>query len=343
MLPLTVVHRIRTVDAHVGGQPLRLVVEGAPRVNGKTIGQKQAWLTRHAEPFRRGLVLEPRGHVDMTAALLVDSSFPGAHAALIAMTADAYPSMSGHAVIAATTIALQHGLLFSRDEETAAEMRLTLETGAGLVPVRARVDRRASTPRVDSVAFTNVPAFVHAASHPVKLGTRELRVDIAYGGGFYAIADTEAIGIPLETPRLPDLRRLGREVLRSLDAADVVHPLDPALSGLSGVIFTGAPHDPEAHLRNVTVHGDGAIDRSAGGAGTSAVMAVLDAMGLLPDGQPFVHEGIAGSLLRGRALRRVSIGEREALVTEIEGTAWITGEQTLYFDDDDPFRDGFAL
>ncbi len=334
---------LKAVDAHVGGQPLRLIVDGAPSPVGRSLAQKQNWLRKRADEVRRGAVLEPRGHGDMTAAMLVDPTFPGAHAGLVFMDADGYPSMSGHGIIGATTIALTRNLLFSSDR-TEPEMRLALETMAGLIQVRARVDSRGPSPRVDAVSFTNVPAFVYAAAHPVRLGGRELRVDIAFGGAFYAIADTESVGIALEPSRLPDLRRLGRDLLASLNGAlDVVHPLDPAVSGVSGVIFTAAPRDPEAHLRNVTVTTSGGVDRSASGTGTSAVMAVLDAMGLLADGQPFVHEGILGGLLRGLAVRRSSVGDFPALVTDIEGTAWITADLAFEFDEDDPFRDGFIL
>ena len=106
--------------------------------------------------------------------------------------------------------------------------------------------------------MTNVPAFVYAASEAVKIGTRQLRVDVAFGGAFYAIVDTEATGIPLTAARLPDLRRMGVEICASL-AATVVpeHPADSNLAGISGVIFTGPPQDPEAHLRNVTVDSSG--------------------------------------------------------------------------------------
>jgi len=112
---------------------------------------------------------------------------------------------------------------------------------------------------------------------------------------------------------------------------------------VEAAIFTGPAHDPEAHLRNVTVSRGGIVDRSASGTGTSAVMAVLEAMGFLPEGQPFVHEGLLGGLLRGTAVRRVPVGDFTGLVTAIEGTAWITGEHTFRLDDDDPFRDGFRL
>ena len=85
------------------------------------------------------------------------------------------------------------------------------------------------------------------------------------------------------------------------------------------------------------------VNRSPSGTGMSAVMSVLDAMGLLPQDRPFVQEGLVGSLFRGRVLARTQVGALPAISTEIEGTAWITGEHTFVVDDDDPFREGFTL
>jgi proline racemase len=306
------------------------------------MAQRRDWLERRADQLRRAIVFEPRGHADMTAALLTEPVSPGAHAGIVFMDGGGYPPMSAHGIIGAVTIALERSLFFSRDTEPGA-IPLVLDTPAGTVHARARTDVRGGLPRVDTVAFTNVPAFVHAAAQPVSLGTRRIRTDIAFGGAFYAIADTEAIGIPLEVPRVPDLRRLGMAIREAIDATGRIrHPVDPSISGVAGVIFTGVPADPEAHLRNVTVTAGG-VDRSAGGTGTSAVMAVLDAMGLLPDDQSFVHEGLLGSLLRGRILQRTIVADTPAIVTEIEGTAWITGEHTLILRDDDPFREGFRV
>lgn len=279
----------------------------------------------------------------MTAAFLTAPLSPHAHAGVVLMNAAGYPSMSGHGIIAATTIALERALLFSRDiDETQAPV--IFDTPAGLVRARARLIAQGDSRRVDAVAMTNVPAFVHAASEAVKIGTRQLRVDVAFGGAFFAIVDTEATGIPLVAARLPELRRMAVEICASL-AATVVpeHPADPAIAGVSGVIFTGPPQDPEAHLRNVTVDSAGAVDVSASATGTSAVMAVLDAMGLLPEGEPFVHEGLSGALLRGRMVGRSRVGDTAALVTEIEGSAWITGEHTFLLDEDDPYREGLSL
>jgi proline racemase len=331
----------------VAGEPLRLIVDGVPRLIGKTMAQKRDWLKRQADQVRRAVVLEPRGHRDMCAAMLTEPVSPGSDAGLIFLHNDGYPAISGHAVIAATTIAIEAGLLvFGGSEKVhagAAETRVVFDTPAGTVHVRARMQSRGDRQRVDSVVFSNVPAFVLSGGHTVRVGSRELRVDVAFGGVFYAIADTEAIGIPLMPGRLPELRRLGVEIRAALNAAGVfAHPSDDSLSGVAAVIFTGPPHDPEAHLRNVTVFGDGAIDRSPCATGTSAVMAVLDAMGLLED-HAFVHESVIGTLHRGRVARRTQVGEFTAIVTEIEGSAWITGEHTFLMDDDDPLKDGMFV
>jgi proline racemase len=329
---------VRTIDAHVGGQPLRLIVDGAPRLSGKTMAQKRDSMRRQADNLRRAVVLEPRGHMDMCAALLTEPISPGAHAGLLFMHAGGFAAMSGHSVIAVTTIALERGLISTNGEA------LSFDTAAGTVHVRARVQTHGDRRRVDSVALTNVPSFVASPGHTVRIGTRQLRVDVAFGGLFYAIVDTEAIGIPLDPARLPELRRLGMEIRDAVNAgAAIEHPVDGALSGVAGVVFTGPPQDPEAHLRNVTVFGNGAVDRSPSGTGTSAVMAVLDAMGLLPEQEVFVHESLIGSLFRGRIARRTQVGEFAAIVPDVEGTAWITGEHTFYVDDDDPLREGFVL
>jgi proline racemase len=358
---------VKTIDAHAAGEPLRLIVEGIPRPVGRTMLQKREWMRRHADHLRRALMLEPRGHADMYGALLTEPVSPGSHAGLLFMHNEGYSTMCGHGVIAVTTIAVERGLItVSAGTEVPAYERHSLvganfgsgrtsivfDTPAGTVYARARVVGTGEQRRVDAVAFTNVPSFVYAAGHTVKLGAapdstrggRELRVDIAFGGAFYAIVDTEAIGIPLEVRRLPELRRIATDIKASLEAAmKIAHPGEPGLTGLYGVIFTGAPNDPEAHLRNLTVFADAEVDRSPCGTGTSAVMAVLDAMGLLPPDQAFVHESLIGTLFRGRIAGRTHVGELPAIIPEIEGSAWITGEHTFLIDEEDPLREGFRV
>jgi proline racemase len=334
---LGMVHRFRSIDAHVGGAPVRVIVEGVPRTSVRALEKRQS-ITRQAEPLRRAVMLEPRGHPDLCGAWLTEPISPGAHAGVLFVDGAGFPAFSGAAAVAVVTVALEHRLFDAPDVE-----RLTLDTPIGTVHARVQLQVTGGRRRVESVALTSVPCFVAAPGITVPIRSRELRVDLAFGGLFHAIVDTEAIGVPLEASTLPELRRLAVRISEAVNATGVAtHPGGRAASGVAGVVFTGPPRDPEAHLRNVTISSSGAVDRSASVTGTGAVMAVLDAMGLLQDA-PFVHESLIGTLHRGRVVHRTQVGETPAIVPEIEATAWVTGEHTFYVDEDDPLKDGFSV
>jgi proline racemase len=341
----SVTRRIRTIDAHAAGEPLRLIVEGYPAPKGRTMIEKRAWARRHADWIRRALMLEPRGHADMCGAVLTEPVSAGADAGVLFMHNAGYSTMFGHGIIAVTTIALERGLIHPRQE-----CCVVYDSPAGAVRARAYIRAREGTGergdgiRVERVAFDNVPSFVLAPGLPIRLGHREIRVDVAFGGAFYAIVDAEAAGLPIVPGRLPDLRRVGMEIKRAVEAAlAVVHPLDKELNGIYGTIFTGPAEREDADLRNVTVFADAGVDRSPSGTGTCAMMAVLDAMGLLPSDRPFGHESIIGSLFTGRIAGRTRVGDYDAILPELQGSAWITGEHTFLVDDEDPQSGGFRL
>jgi trans-L-3-hydroxyproline dehydratase len=285
-------------------------------------------------------MLEPRGHADMYGALLTEPVSAGADAGVLFMHNEGYSTMCGHGVIAVVTIALERGLL-----HPANPPEVVLDSPAG--PIRARATLgapRDGRTRVERVSFVNVPSFVLHAGVPVTLGRREVRADVAFGGAFYAIVDSEAAGIPIGPPHLQELRAAGMAIKRAIEATHrIVHPLDPGLEGIYGTIFTGPPRAAAADLRNVTVFADAEVDRSPCGTGTCAVMAVLDAMGLLPADHAFVHESIIGTLFRGRVTGRTTAGELDAILPEIEGSASITGEHTFLIDDEDPLKEGFRI
>ena len=338
------IHRIRTIDAHAAGEPLRLVTEGFPTPAGASMLDKRAWVREHCDGLRTALMHEPRGHADMYGAVLTEPCSDAAHAGVLFMHNEGYSTMCGHGVVAVCTIALERGLLSVPGEPPV----VVLESPAGLVRARAvRADPTRGNPapsRVSAVAFENVPSFVYRAGLPVPANDRTVPVDVAFGGAFYAIVDSEAVGIPLRRESLAALRRTGMDIARAVERVlRVAHPLEPGLAGVYGTIFTGMADEGEADLRNVTIFADRQVDRSPCGTGTAAVMAVLDAMGLLDLQRPFAHESLAGTLFHGRLLRRVTVGEFEAIVPEIEGSAWITGEHTFLIDDADPLRHGFLL
>lgn len=340
------IHQIRTIDAHTAGEPLRLVVDGLPAPDGATMLAKRAWAAKHLDHLRRALMLEPRGHADMYGALLTEPVTPGAHAGVLFMHNEGWSTMCGHGVIAVTTIAVERGLMWdagaSRDGGAIA---LVLDVPAGPVHAVARTSIVEGRTRVDEVSFRNPPSFVLAAGVPVVVGGRTVSVDVSFGGAFYAIVDAEAAGLSIEVAKLPELKRTGMAIAREVERVmKVVHPAEPGLSGVYGTIFTAPAQHPTAHLRNVTVFADAEVDRSPCGSGTAAVMAVLDEMGVLGAGDgPFVHESLIGTLFTGQVAARLRVGDFPAIVPEIAGSAWITGEHTFLVDGDDPLRAGFRV
>ena len=187
------------------------------------------------------------------------------------------------------------------------------------------------------MSFINVPSFVLASAVPVAVGGRTVYADVAFGGAFYAIVDAESAGLPIAAASLTALREMGMKIKAAVESAvTVVHPDEPGLAGIYGTIFTGPASDARADLRNVTVFAEAEVDRSPCGTGTCAVLAVLDAMGIVEDGRPFVHESIIGTTFSARVADRTRIGDRPAIVPELSGEAWITGEHTFVVQAQDP-------
>ena len=335
---------IKTIDSHAAGEPLRLIVEGFPSPRGRTMLEKREWLKRNADHLRRALMLEPRGHADMYGAILTEPVAPGSHAGVLFMHNEGYSTMCGHGIIAVTTTALERGLLMPGGDGTS----VVYDAPAGTIRARATLaggaGGGAGSTRVESVSFTNVPSFVLHGGLSVRVGAKIVRADVAFGGAFYAIVDSESVGLPIDAKHLPELRRAGMDIKREIEAAHAVqHPLEPGLKGIYGTIFTAPATAAGADLRNVTIFADAEVDRSPCGTGTCAVMAVVEAMGLLGPDRPFVHEGPIGTVFKGRIAGRTSIGDLEAIVPEIEGSAWITGEHSFFIDDSDPLREGFRI
>jgi trans-L-3-hydroxyproline dehydratase len=302
--------------------------------------ERRAWARQHQDHLRRLLMFEPRGHLDMYGALLTEPERADSHAGVLFMHNEGFSTMCGHGIIAVVTIALERGLI----DPGARSREIVLDAPAGQIRATAHVESRGGVTRVASVSFVNVPSFVFASAVPIKLGTRTVPVDIAFGGAFYAIVDAEAAGVPVRPERLTELRQTGMAIKHAIEAAHkVVHPLEPGLEGIYGTVFTAPPDASGADLRNVTVFAEGEIDRSPCGTGTCAVLAVLDAMGIVAEGQPFVHESIVGSTFSARVMSRTTAGELPAIVPELTGSAWITGEHTFIVQEDDPLREGFRI
>lgn len=302
--------------------------------------ERRAWARQHQDHLRRALMLEPRGHLDMYGALLTEPERADSHAGVLFMHNEGYSTMCGHGIIAVVTIALERGLITPAGDERA----VVLDAPAGQIRARAELTQLRGRRRVSRVSFVNVPSFVLASSLSVRIGARTIPVDVAFGGAFYAIVDAEAAGIPVLAERLTELRDTGMAIKRAVEAQlTVAHPAEPGLAGIYGTIFTGPSTVEGADLRNVTIFAEAEVDRSPCGTGTCAVLAVLDAMGVVDDTRPFVHESIIGTTFSARVVDRTDVGGFPAIVPELSGEAWITGEHTFIVQSEDPLRRGFRL
>ena len=244
--------------------------------------------------------------------------------------------MCGHGTIGTVTVALERGLVTPREPGI-----LRLDTPAGLV--EARYTEKDG--HVDSVRLTNIPSFVYATDLDVEvpdLGT--LHMDVAYGGNFYAIVEPQDNYRDMAELSLNDIQILSPIIRQRMnDKYDFQHPEQPEIKGLSHVMWTGVPRDDTAHARNAVFYGDKAIDRSPCGTGTSARLAHLWTRGDLSQGEDFTHESIIGSLFKGRVEDTTMVGDLPAIIPSVEGWARITGDNTIYIDDRDPFAHGFML
>jgi proline racemase/trans-L-3-hydroxyproline dehydratase len=327
---------ITTLDYHTAGEPFRIVTGGIGPIPGATILEKRRYAQGRLDDVRALLVNEPRGHADMYGCFVTEPTTPGADLGVLFFHNAGFSTACGHGTIALATAALETGMLTA----TAPETRLVIDAPSGALPVVASVEDG----RVRRVRFRNVPSFVEARGLHVTTSRGAVHADVAFGGAFYASVAVEQVGLTVEPRHLPALIELGREVKRAVEAArDVVHPEEPELCDVYGVIFVQEEGRHPLVQRNVTVFADGEVDRSPCGSGTSARLALLHAQGELATGEPLLHRGIVGTEFEGRVVEETAVAGRPAVVTEIAGSAFRTGEHRFVLEDDDPLGTGFLL
>ncbi len=329
-------HTFFCIDSHTCGNPVRVVAGGQPTLAGATASERRQDFLARCDWIRTGLMFEPRGHDMMSGSLLYPPTRDDCDLGIVFIETSGCLPMCGHGAIGTVTVALERGLATPKTPGV-----LRLDTPAGVV--EAAYTEAAG--QVDAVRIRNVPAFLHSRDVEIDCpGLGRLRFDIAYGGNFYAILDPQENYRDLADLTPGDVLRLSPIVRRLLnEVVDPVHPDDPTIRGVSHVLWTGTPTADEAHARNAVFYGDKAIDRSPCGTGTSARMAQWVAKGKLDIGDDFVHESIIGSLFRGRVEAAAKVGSHDAIVPSIEGWARITGLNTIFIDDRDPYAHGFQL
>lgn len=328
---------ITVIGCHVGGEENDVIVGGVLPPPGATMFEKKRHLETKDDQLRRWLLHEPRGKPTLCVNLVLPPTRADTDAGLIIMESTDYPPMSGSNTICTVTVLLETGMLPMAEPVT----RVTLDTPAGLVAAEARC----RDGRVESVAFANVPCFVTHLDAGVEVpGVGTVRVDVAYGGAFFALADAGVLGFSLAPDEARDLVETGNRI-RDAAAAQlpVSHPENPGIHTITFVEFTAPFQGAATTSRNAVVVAPGRLDRSPCGTGTCARLAILHARRLLAVGEGFVSESIIGSQFPARILGETTIASRPAIVPEISGKAWITGIFQHGFDRTDPFIGGYTL
>jgi trans-L-3-hydroxyproline dehydratase len=343
---------IETIDLHAGGEPIRLIRSGYPRVPMAPILERRRWVREHADDARRSLMFEPRGHRDMYGAVLLPPHREDADIAVLFMHNEGYSTMCGHGIIALTTGLIEEGLYPASVPETTVRW----ETPAGVVTATASTETAEDGHiEVTGVRFVNVPAYLHARDlvvRPAGVGLAGgVAAQLAFGGAYYGIVDAAELGMRVTPGAIEELTRAGAAITDVLRRDHrPTHPTDPDLGFVYGTIIVDL--DPEtspdglaseATLRNVTVFADAEVDRSPCGSGTSALLAWLHATGRIAIGDEIANAGISGSIFMGRVEGATRLGDRFAVSTSVAGTGYVTGYHTFVVDDRDPMGDGFLL
>ena len=329
-------HIFTCIDGHTCGNPVRLVTGGAPVLRGETMMERRLDFLAHHDWIRTGLMFEPRGHDIMSGSILYPPTRPDCDTGILYIETSGCLPMCGHGTIGTVTFAIENGLIAPATPGVAM-----LDTPAGVV--KAEYVQKGD--HVEEVRITNVASFLHSTGLEVDcpdLGS--LTVDVAYGGNFYAIVEAQENYTDLADHSALDLIKWSPVLRERLNAQyGFVHPEKPEIDRLTHILWTGQPTVDGAHARNAVFYGDKAIDRSPCGTGTSARMAQLAARGDLKVGDAFVHESIIGSLFNGRVEASATVGGLDAIVPSIGGWARMTGFNTIFIDDRDPFAEGFTV
>jgi 4-hydroxyproline epimerase len=325
------------IDAHTCGNPVRVVAGGGPDLKGETMNARREHFLAEYDWIRTGLMFEPRGHDVMSGSILYPALRDDVDASILFIETSGCLPMCGHGTIGTVTVMIEEGLVTPK-----VPNKLRLEVPAGVIEAAYELDNAG---HVTEVKITNVPSFLYATNLNIDLpGIGVLNFDVAYGGNFYAIFEPQPGFTDMAQFSAFDIQQLSPLARKLINEKySFQHPEYPTINGLRHIMWTGAPQHPSAHARNAVFYGEKAIDRSPCGTGTSARLAQKAARGDLKVGDTFVHESIIGSLFKGKVEEETSVGSYSAIVPSIAGQAWITGYNTIFLDDRDPFVKGFTV
>ncbi|SNT22665.1 MULTISPECIES: 4-hydroxyproline epimerase [unclassified Azospirillum] len=329
-------HTFFCIDGHTAGNPVRLVAGGAPLLRGNSMAERRQDFLERFDWIRTGLCFEPRGHDMMSGGFLYPPTQADTDVGILFIETSGCLPMCGHGTIGMITFGLENGLILPR-----VPGRLKVEVPAGIIDIEYGQEGD----RVRWVRIRNVAAYVAATGIEIEVpGFGPLRIDVSYGGNFYAIVEPQGPYTGLDdlgASRIVELSRSIRSLMRQ--KVEPVHPLDERIRGVTHVLWADKPRGDGADGRNAVFYGERAIDRSPCGTGTSARLAHLVHQGRLRVGDQFVHESYIGSRFIGKVEALTELGGQPAIIPSIQGSAVSTGHNTIWIDQEDTFWKGFTV
>lgn len=329
---------IKTIDMHTGGEPLRVIVDGLPKLEGNNVLEYRRIIKENYDYLRTALMFEPRGHADMYGCILLPPNDDGADFGILFLHNEGYSTMCGHAVIAITKLAVEMGWIEKKTPET----KLVIDAPCGRIESFAKIENG----QVKSVYFHCVPSFVVQLDQVVDVpGLGQIEYDLAYGGAFYAYVDADKYGISLAEDNYSNLIVKGMAIKQSVmdDNKHIKHPFESELDFLYGTIFIGRSLTGNADNRNVCIFAEGEVDRSPTGSGVSGRMAIHIKRGELSLNQEMTIESIIGTTFKGSVVQEQKYDDFDAVIPKVEGTAYIVGKNEFVIDPNDPLKHGFIL
>lgn len=329
--------KIKTIEMHTGGEPVRIVTEGYPELSGSILQIRNHLLAEY-DNLRKAIMWEPRGHADMYGLLVVPPERSDSAFGVIFMHNAGYSTMCGHATLAITNCAAQLGWINLTDEVT------TIKIDAPCGQLTSYI--KSTNNKVTEVAFENVPSFVieldATINHP-KFG--KVTYDLAYGGAFYAYVDVAQLDLPINKSNYRQFLELGKELKKSIKEqnAKIKHPFEEDLSFLYGVIFTESVDVGDIHSKNVCVFADGEVDRSATGSGVSGRAAIHYTRNELQIGEEITIESIVGSTMNVQVMSTLKYGPYDAVIPRVGGASYFIGANEFWIDESDQIGKGFLL
>lgn len=328
---------ITTIDAHTGGEPFRVIVDGFPELKGDTILEKRRYAKEKYDHLRTALMWEPRGHADMYGCILTPPVTSEADFGILFIHNEGFSTMCGHGIIGIATVVIETGMMPMVSPIT----EIKIDSPAGRITAFAHIENR----HVKNVSFLNVPSFVSELDVVVDVPSLgKVRYDLAFGGAFYAYVNAKDVGVSCNAEDYRPLIEKGMAIKRAvMQTKKIVHPFENDLGFLYGTIFVDEPQDAASHSRNVCIFADGEVDRSPTGTGVSGRLAIHHARGEIQLNEEIIIESIIGSKFAGRVVEAAAFGPHAAIRPEVRGEAHIVGRNELWINPNDPFTNGFIL